>query len=94
LAKVTINFIGLLRIFLGVRTVTIEVNGIDEVKEYVETHYGTLNRQKFNFQGIQKNQSLWQHSQFRLNGRSLNPVEKIILKDGDRLDLLVTAAGG
>ncbi|MGC1402959.1 MAG: hypothetical protein WA974_08535 [Thermodesulfobacteriota bacterium] len=79
---------------MGVRTVTIEVNGIDEVREYVETHYGPLYRQRFNSPGMHKNQSLWQHSQFMLNGRSLKTSEKPVFKEGDRLDLLVTAAGG
>ncbi len=94
MAKVTINFIGPLRLFLGVRTITIEAHNIDEVRTYLETHYGMVYEQKVKGHGMGGMESIWGHGQFLLNGRSLKASEKIILKDGDRLDLLVTAAGG
>jgi molybdopterin converting factor small subunit len=94
LAKVTVNFIGPLRLFLGVRTITIEASSLDEILAYVETHYGTIYGQKCKALGRGGMESMWQHSQFMLNGRSLKTSEKPVFKEGDRLDLLVTAAGG
>jgi hypothetical protein len=94
LAKVTIHFIGPLRIIFGVGAIIIEANSLNEVKAHVETHFGPVYREKFNTQSFYKVPSLWEHSQFLLNGRSLQTMETPVLKDGDRLDLLVTAAGG
>jgi len=94
LAKVTISFIGPLRLLLGVRTITIEANSIDEVRAYVETRFGPVYREKFKTQSPHKVQSIWEHSQFLLNGRSIKTMENPVFKDGDRLDLLVIAAGG
>jgi hypothetical protein len=91
---VTINFVGPLRLLSGVRTIAIEAKNIDEVRSYVETHYGPAFRQKFSPRDRSKIESIWDHSQFLLNGRSLNNFGEPVLKDGDRLDLLITAAGG
>jgi hypothetical protein len=92
LANVTITFLGPLRLLSGVRTIAIEAKNIDEVREYVETHYRPVFQLKFGSHS--KIESLWDHSQFLLNGRSLKNFGEPVLKDGDRLDWLITAAGG
>jgi molybdopterin converting factor small subunit len=94
LARVNINFIGPWRVFLGVRSVTVEINGIDEARDYVETNYGPVFQKKLESRGIIKKQSIWDNSNILLNGKNISQLDKPVLKDGDNLDLLSKVAGG
>ena len=94
MARVTINFVGPWRLVLGERTVTAEVNTIDEARDYVETHYGPVYQKKLKSRGITKKQSIWDNSNILLNGRNIRQLDKPVLKDGDKLDLLSRVAGG
>jgi molybdopterin converting factor small subunit len=94
LAKVNINFIGPWRLFLDVRTVTAEINSIDEARDYVETNYGPIFQKKLQSRGIKKKQSIWDNSNVLLNGRNIRQLDEPALKDGDNLDLLPRVAGG
>ena len=94
MARVNINFIGPWRLFLGVQTVKVEVNSLDEAKEYVETNYGPIFHKKLQSKGIKRKQSVWDNSNILLNGRNIRQLDKPELKDGDNLDLLPRVAGG
>lgn len=94
MAKVTINFIGPWRLFLGVGTVTIEANSIEEARDYVETNYGPVYEKILKSRGIHKKQSVWDNSNVLLNRRDIQQLDKPVLKDGDNLDLLPPIAGG
>lgn len=94
MAKVTINFIGPWRLFLGVGTVTIEVNNIEEARDYVETTYGPVYEKTLKSRGIHEKQSVWENSNVLLNRRDIQQLDKPVLKDGDNLDLLPPIAGG
>ncbi|MGZ3593607.1 MAG: MoaD/ThiS family protein [Syntrophales bacterium] len=94
MAKVNINFIGPLRVFLGERTVTVDVNSIGEARDYVEAHYGLVYKEKLKSMGVKTKQSIWDSSIFLLNGRNIKEFDKPLLKDGDNLDLVVLVAGG
>jgi len=94
LAKVNINFIGPWRLFLGVRTVTADVNNIDEARDYVETNYGHVYNKKLESRGVKKKQSVWDSSNVLLNGKNIRQLDEPVLKDGDNLDLLPRVAGG
>ena len=94
MARVNINFIGLWRVFLGVRSVTVEVNSIDEARDYVEATYGPIFQKKLKSRGVTKKQSIWDNSNVLLNGRNIRHLDKPVLKDGDNLDLLSRVAGG
>jgi molybdopterin converting factor small subunit len=94
LAKININFIGPWRIFLGVRSVTVEIDSIDEARDYVETNYGPIFHKKLKSRGINKKQSIWGNSNILLNGKNIRQLDKPVLKDGDKLDLLSRVAGG
>ena len=94
MARVTINFIGLWRLVLGVRTATAEITTIDEARDYVETHYGPCYQKRLSSKGIKKQQSIWDNSAVLLNGRTIKQLETPALKDGDTLDLLPIVAGG
>lgn len=94
MAIVNINFIGLWRVFLGVRTVTVEISGIDEARDYIETNYVPVYQKKLESRGIKKKQSVWDNSNVLLNGRNIMQLDELVLKDGDKIDLLPRAAGG
>lgn len=94
MAKVNINFIGPLRVFFGAQTVTADVNSIDEAREYVESHYGPAYEKKLKSMGVNPKQSIWDNSVFLLNGRKISQLDRPVLKDGDKLDLMLLVAGG
>lgn len=94
MATVNINFVGLWRVFLAVRTVTVEVDSIDEARDYVETNYGPVYNKKLRAKGVKKRQSVWDGSNVLLNGRNIKQLGKPELQDGDNLDLLPRVAGG
>lgn len=94
MARVNINFIGPWRLFLGTRTVTVEINSIDEARDYVETNYDPVLQKKLQSRGIKKKQSIWDNSNILLNGTSIRQLDKPVLKDGDNVDLLPRVAGG
>ena len=94
MARVNINFIGPWRLFLDVRSVTVEVNSIDEARDYVENNYGPVFQKKLKSRGVTKKQSIWDNSNVLLNGRNIRHLDKPVLKDGDNLDLLSRVAGG
>jgi len=94
LAKVNINFIGLWRLILGLRSVTVEVNTVEDARDYVEANYGPLYCKWLRFRGRHDKQSVWETSNVLLNGRGLTGSEGPSLKDGDNLDLVPRVAGG
>ena len=94
MARVNINFVGPWRIFLGVRSVTVEIDSIDEARDYVENNYGPVFQKKLQSRGIKKKQSIWDNSNVLLNGRNIRQLDETVLKDGDNLDLLPRVAGG
>jgi molybdopterin converting factor small subunit len=94
LARININFIGLWRVLLGVRSITVEVKDIDEARDYVETNYGPILQDKLVSRGITNNWSIWDSSNVLLNGKNTTQADNSILKDGDRLDVVSKVAGG
>ena len=94
MARVNINFIGLWRIFVGVRSITVEVTSIDEARNYVEANYGPIFHRKLKSRGVTNKQSIWDNSNVLLNGKNISQLDKPVLKDGDKLDLLSRVAGG
>ena len=94
MARVNINFVGPWRLFLGVRAVTVEVNSIDEARDYVETNYGPVYQKKLKSRGIKKKQSVWDNSNVLLNGMNIRQLDEPFLKDGDNLYLLPLVGGG
>jgi molybdopterin converting factor small subunit len=94
LARVNINFIGPWRLFLGVRTVTAEINSIDEARDYVETNYGPVYNKKLRAKGVKNKQSVWDSSNVLLNDRNIRQLDEPVFKDGDDINLLPRVAGG
>jgi len=94
LPAININFIGSWRIFLGARTVIVNVDSIDDVRAYVETNFGPVFEKKIKSIGAGEKQSIWDNSNVLLNGTNIKLLNRIDLKDGDKLDLLPRVAGG
>jgi molybdopterin converting factor small subunit len=94
LPAININFIGSWRIFLGARTITVNVDSIDDVRAYVETNFGPVFEKRIKSIGTGKRQSIWDNSNVLLNGTNIKLLNRIDLKDGDKLDLLPRVAGG
>ena len=94
MAKININFIGPLKVFLGAQTVTVDVEDIDEARDYVETHYGPAYEKKLKSMGVKAKQSILDSSVFLLNGKNIKQLDRPALKDGDKLDLMLLVAGG
>lgn len=79
---------------MGVRAVTVEVNSIDEARDYVETNYGPVYQKKLKSRGIKKKQSVWDNSNVLLDGMNIRQLDEPFLKDGDNLYLLPLVGGG
>jgi molybdopterin converting factor small subunit len=94
LPEITINFIGPWRVFLGMQSVTVNANNIDEAKDYVETTSGPVFWEKIKAMGVGKKQSIWDNSNILLNGKNIKTLQTVTFNDGDRLDLLPKVAGG
>ena len=94
MARININFIGLWRVLLGERSITVEVSSIDEARDYVEANYSPIFQRNFKSSGVNKKQSIWDNSNVLLNGKNISLLDKPILKDGDKIDLLPQVAGG
>jgi molybdopterin converting factor small subunit len=94
LASVNIKFVGLWRLFLGVQAVTVEAKSIGEIRNYVETNYGSLYQHKLRSRGIRRMQSVWESSNILLNGRNIRQLDEPFLEDGDTIDLIPMVAGG
>jgi molybdopterin converting factor small subunit len=94
LPAININFIGPWRTLLGARTAAVNVESIDEARDYVETKFGPVLEKKIKAIGVGKMQSIWDNSNILLNGTNIKLLNKINFKNGDKLDLLPRVAGG
>jgi molybdopterin converting factor small subunit len=72
----------------------VEIDSIDEARDYVEATYRPVFQKKLKSRGITKKQSVWDNSNILLNGKNIRQLDKPVLKDGDKLDLISKVAGG
>ncbi|HZL83516.1 MAG TPA: hypothetical protein VFB98_08600 [Candidatus Deferrimicrobium sp.] len=79
---------------MGARTITVNVDSIDDARAYVETNFGPVFEKRIKSIGVGKRQSIWDNSNVLLNGTNIKLLNRIDLKDGDKLDLLPRVAGG
>ena len=94
LPEININFIGPWRTLLGTRTVTVNVENIGEVRDYVENNFGPVFEKKIKTMKVGKKESIWDNSNILLNGTNIKLLNKITFNEGDKLDLLPKVAGG
>jgi len=93
-AVVHINFIGPWRVILEVNTVTINITSINQARDYVEANFGPQFEEKLRSMGAHRKQSIWENSNILLNGRRISTSNEVILKEGDRLEVIPKVAGG
>jgi molybdopterin converting factor small subunit len=93
-AVVHINFIGPWRVILEVKTVTINITSIDQARNYVETNFGPQFEKKLRTMGAHRKQSIWENSNILLNGTRISTSNGVILREGDRLEVIPKVAGG
>jgi molybdopterin converting factor small subunit len=79
---------------LGARTVTVNVENIDEARDYVENKFGPVFEKKIKAMKVGKKESIWDNSNILLNGTNIKLLNTINFKDGDKIDLLPRIAGG
>jgi hypothetical protein len=91
---ININFIGPLRLFVGMRSVSVNVYSLEEARVYVERNFGPVFERKLKSMGARKKMSIWDTSNVLLNGKGLKPEDIIALKDKDRIDLISRVTGG
>jgi molybdopterin converting factor small subunit len=94
LPEININFIGAWRSLLGARTVNVNVENIDEARDYVENKFGPVFEKKIKAMKVGKKESIWDNSNILLNGTNIKLLNTIKFKDGDKIDLLPRIAGG
>jgi molybdopterin converting factor small subunit len=79
---------------LGARTVNVNVENIDEARDYVENKFGPVFEKKIKAMKVGKKESIWDNSNILLNGTNIKTLNVVILKDGDKLDMIPRIAGG
>jgi molybdopterin converting factor small subunit len=72
----------------------VEVDSVNEARDYVEENYGPIFQKKLKSTGIIKRQSIWDNSNILLNGKNISQLDKPVLRDGDNLDLISKVTGG
>ena len=73
---------------------TINITSIDQARDYVETNFGPQFEKKLKSMGAHRKQSIWDNSNILLNGTSISKSNGVILKEGDRLEVIPKVAGG
>jgi molybdopterin converting factor small subunit len=94
LAKIDIHFFGPWRLFFDERKIRADLKDINEAREYIDSNYGPIFKQKLQSMGVNKSESVWENSNILINGKKINLSDEVLFKDGDSLDLLPLVAGG
>ncbi len=94
MALITVNFYSLWRQYLGIDSIRLEANKLEEAIAQVETRFGSRLREQLEVNGIQVDGKIQDYSLILLNGTSLRNVKRTDLQDGDVLQIFPPATGG
>lgn len=94
MASVTVRFYSLWRQYLGIDSIKIEADNIQEALAQVEEKFGHQLRDQLSANGIQVDGKIQDYSLVLLNGASLRNLKQTDLKDGDQLQIFPPATGG
>ena len=61
---------------------------------YIQDHFDPVFQEKFRSKGIKGDSSIWENSNILLNGKNIKKLNKLVLHDGDKIELLPKIAGG
>jgi molybdopterin converting factor small subunit len=94
LASIIINIVGQWRLYLGETKIELEVESLDEIRNYIEDRFGPGFKEKLRLKGIKGNTSIWENSNILLNKKNIKKLKKSVLRDGDVIELIPKIAGG
>jgi len=94
MASITVKFYSLWRLYLGVDSVTLQADNLDEALAQVEERFGPRLREQLQADGVQVDGKIQDYSLILLNGTSLRNLKQTSLKEGDILQIFPPATGG
>jgi len=94
MASITVKFYSLWRQYLGVDSVTLQADNLDEALAQVEERFGPRLREQLRADGVQVDGKIQDYSLILLNGTSLRNLKQTSLKEGDTLQIFPPAMGG
>jgi len=94
MASITVKFYSLWRQYLGVDSVTLQADNLDEALAEVEERFGPRLREQLRADGVQVDGKIQDYSLILLNGTSLRNLKQTSLKEGDTLQIFPPATGG
>ena len=94
MASITVKFYSLWRQYLGVDSVTLQADNLDEALAEVEERFGPHLREQLRADGVQVDGKIQDYSLILLNGTSLRNLKQTSLKEGDTLQIFPPAMGG
>lgn len=94
MASITARFYSLWRLHLGIDSVTLQTDNIDDALTQLEEKLGSQLREKLEASGIHLDGKIQDHSLILLNGTALRNLKTTDLKEGDVLHIFPPAIGG
>lgn len=76
------------------KAIELEADSINEVRDQIENLFGPVLQEKLKAKGIRGRNSIWENSNILLNGKNIKKLNKPVLNDGDKIELLPKIAGG
>lgn len=93
MAKVTVRFNGIWRLYLGVDKVVIEADTIDDLLAQIQRNYGKKLEQ-WQKKDSKFNQDIIKYSYITVNRKDARKLEDRVLKDDDMVDMFLAVPGG
>ncbi len=94
MASITVRFFSLWRQYLGIDSITMQADNLDEALAQVEERFGPRLRERLQADGVQVSGTMQDYSLILLNGTSLRNLKQTSLKEKDALQIFPPAAGG
>lgn len=94
MAKVTVKFNSVWRLYLGIAGDTLESDNIDDALAQLEQKYGTIFTEKWQQLGFKMDGGMLKYSYSALNRKDVKRLQDRSLKDGDVIDMFLAVPGG
>ncbi len=93
MASITVRFYSLWRAYLGIDSVTLQADNLDEALAQVEERFGPRLRGQLKADGVQVDGKIQDYSLILLDGTSLRNLKQTNLREGDTLQIFPPATG-
>jgi molybdopterin converting factor small subunit len=94
MAKVTVRFNGIWRLYLGIDSVVIAADTVDEALAKIEQNYGKKFKEEWQKKGRKFTRNIIKYSYITVNRKNVRRLEDRSLKDNDIIDILLAVPGG